>query len=360
MRPLGVLDRFIIRQWMGTFLLSVLGVPAVATLIDLSERFGKLTDRGISLHDIFLGQAYLFPSKMAMLFPAAVLFGTVFTLNGMGRHNELTAVKAGGVSFYRLVAPMMILAVLAVPANFAVQEWSSYTTEQQKELQGEIPSAHAEIRFNFAYVAPNGWTWIGKQLYRSPGRAIGILGHGPTPPPGGFRWTISADSASWIRPGQWQLRDGATFALGDSTTAAVFRFRSELQNALVEPPGTLMSEDKHAEEMTVGELKAYLDQLTRIGSRPGMLAVDYRLKFAIPVACLVVALFGAPLAITNPRAGAALGLAIALGTTLVYLTGVQIMKAIGGKDLVTPAMAAWSMNVIFGAVAVVLLWRVRT
>ncbi len=360
MKFFGVLDRFVVRQWMGTFLLSVLGVPAVATLIDLSERFGKLTDNGIPLHDIFLGQAYLFPSKMAMLFPAAVLFGTVFTLNAMGRHNELTAVKAGGVSFYRLIAPMMILAVLAVPANFAAQEWSSYATEQQKELQGQALSPRAQLRLNFAYVSPDGWTWVGKELYRFPGRAIGVLGRGPAPATGKPRWTIAADSASWVRPGRWQLRDGATFALDSGGTVAVFRFRSEYQNALVEGPGTLMSEDKHAEEMTTSELKQYLDQLQRIGSRPGMLAVDYRLKFAIPVACLVVALFGAPLAVTKPRAGAALGLAIALGTTLVYLTGVQIMKAIGGKDLVTPELAAWSMNAVFTLVAGFFLWRVRT
>ena len=73
-----------------------------------------------------------------------------------------------------------------------------------------------------------------------------------------------------------------------------------------------------------------------------------------------VALFGAPLAITSARAGAALGLAIAMGTTLVYLTGIQIMKAIGGKDLISHDVAAWSMNGVFLVLAVVLLVRVKT
>ena len=94
--------------------------------------------------------------------------------------------------------------------------------------------------------------------------------------------------------------------------------------------------------------------------RPGMLAVDLPLKYAVPVACLVVALFGAPLAVTNPRAGAALGLAIAMGTTLVYLTGTQIMKSVGGKDLISPDLAAWSMNGVFLLLAIILLIRVRS
>ena len=112
LRFLGVLDRYVLKQWIGTFVLSAVGVPAVAVLIDLSERFSRLSvQRHIPLGQILLGQMYLFPSKMSMLVPAAVLFATVFTLNGMGRHSELTAVQGGGISFYRLIAPMLFRAV---------------------------------------------------------------------------------------------------------------------------------------------------------------------------------------------------------------------------------------------------------
>jgi lipopolysaccharide export system permease protein len=112
--------------------------------------------------------------------------------------------------------------------------------------------------------------------------------------------------------------------------------------------------------MRTAELRRYLEGLERTGVRPGMLAVDLPLKYAVPMACLIVALFGAPLAITNPRAGAAFGLAIALGSTLAYLTGTQIMKAIAAKDVIPTIVAAWSMNVIFALLAIVLLARVRT
>jgi lipopolysaccharide export system permease protein len=358
-KSLGVLDRYVLRQWIATFLLSVIGVPAMAVLIDLSEQFGHMVDRGVPLRDIFLGEAYLFPAKMAMLFPAGVLFATVFTLNGMGRRNELTAVKAGGISFYRLIVPMMILALVAVPANFGLQELASYTTTRQQELQGLKASSNATERSNFAFASPSGWTWVGKEIYRSPGRALGLLGEGPAQP-GHPRWSIMADSASWVRPGKWIMHGGSTYAVVDSGDVATFTFRHLVQRTLTQPPATMMNEEKKPEELTIGEMKAYVDQLQRSGTRLGMLKVDYPLKYAIPVACIIVALFGAPLAVTNPRAGAALGLAIALGTTLVYLTGTQIMKAIGGKDIVSPIFAAWSMNVVFLAIAIVLLFRVRT
>ncbi|MES1259743.1 MAG: LptF/LptG family permease, partial [Gemmatimonadota bacterium] len=127
LRFLGVLDRYVLKQWLTTFVLSAVGVPAVAVLIDLSERLRTLSAiKHIPLGQILHGQMYLFPSKMAMLVPAAVLFATVFTLNSMGRHSELTAVQGGGISFYRLIAPIIFLATIAVPADFELQELAGW------------------------------------------------------------------------------------------------------------------------------------------------------------------------------------------------------------------------------------------
>lgn len=359
MRTLGTLDRYVLRQWIGIFLLSAVGVPAVAVLIDLADRFGRLSDRGVPVPDILLGQLYMFPSKMAMLFPAAVLFATVFTLNAMGRHSELTAVKAGGVSFHRLIAPMMVMALLSVPADFGIQELASYSTSRQKELQGEQISVRDQQRYKFAYASKSGWTWAISRLERTPPRLTGVVLDGPRV--SGHRWILSADSAAWVAPLRtWQLGPGASHLMGDSGRVQTYRFASARLRAFAEPPGTLMDVPRKAEEMTLGELRDYLDALKRSGAQPGIMKVELPLKYAVPVACLIVALFGAPLAVTNPRAGAAFGLAIALGTTLVYLTGIQIMKALGAKDMVDPVFAAWSMNVFFLALAVGLLAKVRS
>jgi len=361
LRPFGVLDRYVIKQWCATFLLSAVGVPAVAVLIDLSERFNKLADRQLPVGQILLGQLYLFPSKMAILVPAAVLFATVFTLNSMGRHSELTAVQGSGVSFYRLIAPMILLAALAVPLDFELQELAGPATTRQKELQHDnVAGFWSSTRQDFAYASQTGWTWAIKSMYQSPGSATGVIGDGPRDP-AGRRWTIAADSAIWDSRHQvWVLRNGAAFFVSDSAVLGTFQFHGLRLRQFTEQPRELMTENKKAEEMTTGELRAYLDRLRASGAQAGTLDVELPLKYAVPVACLVVALFGAPLAITNARAGAAIGLAIALGTTLVYLTGTQIMKAVGAKGFIAPVAAAWSMNVAFLVVGIILLVRVRS
>ncbi len=360
MKALGTLDRYVLGQWLATFTLSTLGIPAVAVLIRLSENYGKLADASVPGRDILLGFALLYPGQMAMLFPAGVLFATVFTLNGMGRHSELTAVKAGGVSFYRLIAPMLALATLAIPANYALNEVAALGVSRQRELHHEKANPNELTRQDFGFQATNGWTWAVKELERGRGYLRSPLIESPGSALG--RWTLAADSARWDGDrGGWVLYRGAATLEADSSGAlTTLTFATLRSPHLTQHPGELVNPRSMAEEMRIDELRAYLDRLERTGERPGMLAVDLPLKYAVPVACLVVALFGAPLAVTNPRAGAALGLAIALGTTLVYLTGTQIMKSIGGKELISPDLAAWSMNGLFLAVAVVLLVRVKS
>jgi lipopolysaccharide export system permease protein len=78
------------------------------------------------------------------------------------------------------------------------------------------------------------------------------------------------------------------------------------------------------------------------------------------VTCIIIALFGAPLATSTQRGGAAYGVGISLAVTVVFLMLVQLTKAIGGKGLLPPDLAAWIPSAIFGALGVLLLTRVRT
>jgi lipopolysaccharide export system permease protein len=78
------------------------------------------------------------------------------------------------------------------------------------------------------------------------------------------------------------------------------------------------------------------------------------------VTCLIIAIFGAPLAVTTPRQGTAMGVAVALGTTVMFLMMAQIAKAVGAGGVVNPMVAAWFPNVLFGAAGLLLLRRVQT
>ena len=108
------------------------------------------------------------------------------------------------------------------------------------------------------------------------------------------------------------------------------------------------------------ELGRYVDALARTGSDTKKLRVERALKRAVPFTCIVVALFGAPLAIAGPRTGTAWGVAVGLGTTLIFLVLVQLTKAIGAGGVLPPLVAAWLPNFMFGSAALWLLKKTRT
>ena len=112
--------------------------------------------------------------------------------------------------------------------------------------------------------------------------------------------------------------------------------------------------------MRYRELGRYVDALARTGSDTKKLRVERALKLAVPFTCIVVALFGAPLAIAGPRTGTAWGVAVGLGTTLVFLVLVQLTKAIGAGGVLPPVVAAWLPNLLFGTAALWLLKKTRT
>jgi lipopolysaccharide export LptBFGC system permease protein LptF len=83
-------------------------------------------------------------------------------------------------------------------------------------------------------------------------------------------------------------------------------------------------------------------------------------KLALPAACLIIALFGAPLAVSSRRARGGHGIAISLGTTIVYLLMINLSQAVGASGIMDPTLAAWVPNLVFLGLGAWLLVKVRT
>jgi lipopolysaccharide export system permease protein len=139
-----------------------------------------------------------------------------------------------------------------------------------------------------------------------------------------------------------------------------FEFDSLRSRTLRERPVDLLAEPKSPDEMRYAELRRYIEALTRSGSNAKKLQVELALKIAIPFICLLITLFGAPLAISTPKSGAAWGVAASLATTFIVLLMFQLAKAIGSGGVLPPLLAAWMPNILVGVAAVYLLRKAPT
>jgi lipopolysaccharide export system permease protein len=354
-----LLDRYVLRNWLRLFFVTALGFPVIGILINLTDNLKNLLDRGLGPRPIAEGYLYQFPEKMFEIIPAAVLFATVFTVGAMGRNSELTAAKAGGVSFHRLMLPLYLASVFAAGLCLALEELAPVTTERQLQIHGDRAGKRAQ-RYNFVYRADRGWVYLVRNLDASTARIKDVVltrqGTGGDFP----SLNITADSATWDSGGTWRLWNGASRVVVDGARQASFAFQSMTLRSLSESPRDLLAEPRKPEEMRYEELGRYINAVERSGSDADKLRVMRALKLAVPVTCIIIALFGAPLAMTSYRAGSAIGIGISLATTILFLLLVQLSQALGAGGIVKPTLAAWIPNLVFATAALVLQARVRT
>ena len=355
---LRLIDRYVLRQWLRTFVVTALGFPIVSILISLTDQLSRLLDRGLTARQILLSSVYSVPENLFLILPAAVLFATVFTVNALGRHSELTAARAAGQSFGRTVLPMFVAAIGAALLAVAVGEMAPGATARALEIQGGKEASGTSKRYNFVYRGDAGWVFTIRSLDATTRRMGAVLferqGAGTSYP----GLVVTADSGSYDdRHRSWTLQHGASRILGGAEHQAVFRFDALRLHAFSQTPAELLAEPKAPEEMRYSELGRYIDALRRSGNDVSKLDVDRALKLAVPATCLVIALFGAPLAVTSHRSGPAFGVAVSLATTVAFLMIAQISRAVGSGGLVSPVAAAWIPNGVFLAAALVLLRR---
>lgn len=156
------------------------------------------------------------------------------------------------------------------------------------------------------------------------------------------------------------LGPGTLHLLPNDTADLAFQSDALVDRRMTERPRDLMVSAKAPEDMGYRELGRYIRAVRRSGADVNTLRVTRMLKIAVPATCVIILLFGAPLATSTQRGGAAYGVGLSLATTILFLVLIQLTKAIGGKGLITPELAAWLPSLLFGGAGAALLHRTRT
>jgi len=355
------LDRYVFAEFWKIFVTTALGFPILINIIDLTDNLDKYLSQNLSAGRIALSYLYWLPDSMFMILPAAVLFATVFSVGALTRHSEITAAKASGISFYRFIGPIFVGALIATMLGLILGELAPITNKKRLDiLQGSSLNSVTSDRYNFAYAADRGRIYKIGALHLVVPSIEGIVierkGNGPDYP----SYIISSNNANYRTGKGWLLQKGAMHLLTDSMQNLTFSFDSLIDRHFTEPPKQLTLTQKAPTDMGYRELGRFITSMERSGAEVNELRVERMLKLAIPVTCVVILLFGAPLATSTQRGGAAYGVGLSLATTVIFLMLIQLMKGVGGKGIIPADLAAWLPSIIFGVVGAILFARVRT
>jgi lipopolysaccharide export system permease protein len=359
-RLLRPLDRYVLSEFLKIFAATALGFPLLVIIINITENLQKYLLKHLTPMDIAKAQVYSVPETMFQVLPAAVLFATVFSIGAFTRHSEISAAKASGISFYRFIAPIAGGSVIATGVGLLLAAAMPAANLRRDVLLGDRQSYDAVSRSNFTHAADEGRVYNIASADVSTNSIDRIevdrKGSWPDYP----TYIIYARGAKWNPKRGWTLKSGVIHVLtGDSSNFTV-SFDSLHDRHFTEPPRNLLVNPKAPEEMGYVDLGNFITAMERSGTDVNQLRVERMLKIAIPATCIIIMLFGAPLATSNQRGGAAYGVGVSLGTTVIFLMLIQLTQAIGNKGLVNPELAAWLPGILFLVIGAVLLARVRT
>lgn len=351
-----ILDRMVALTFMWLFAVFALSVPILFVLGDLSEQQGRFLDRGLTVVDIAHGYLYMYPHFMLWSAPVAALIAAVFTVHSLTVHREIQAAKAGGISFHRLIAPIWPVGAVLTGAAFFLGAIVPGSNRRAAEIFGER-ELRREWRHDFVFQTESDETLSVQQLFTTTNSMDGVVVES-IDADGSLRH-VWADQA-FFADDSWTLHQGYLRVIhpeGRETSYAFDRYRPM---GLTVSPEELLDDPPDEEEMSYRELGRRAAAVHRSGGDPGELLVKREQKLAIPAALLVIIIFGAPLATTVEKGGPAVGVGVSLGSTLLYILLMRLFGAIGATGGLSPLWAAWSPNILFLSVGIILLIRVRT
>ncbi|MEO8193378.1 MAG: LptF/LptG family permease [Gemmatimonadales bacterium] len=354
------LDRYVFTEWIKIFLATSLGFPLLVILFDVTDNLDKYIAKKLSASSIAMSYVYGLPDSMFLILPAAVLFATVFSIGSFTRHSEITAAKASGVSFYRFIAPIFLGAVMAAGLGLVLGEYAPIATKKKLALLERQTVSMTSQRYNFAYAADAGRVYKIQTLFvaRSviDGLTIERKGKGRSYP----SYILVSSNATYKPRQGWTTAKGTMHILLDSLDNMTVSFDSARDNRFRERPQDLMLTPKAPQDMNFRELGRFIRAMERSGADVDVLKVEQMLKIVIPITSVIILLFAASLATSTQRGGAAYGVGLALGTTVIFIFLVQLTKGLGGNGLIPPEIAAWTPSIVFGVLGAILFARVRT
>jgi LPS export ABC transporter permease LptG/LPS export ABC transporter permease LptF len=369
-----ILDQYVVVEFLNMFGLVLVGfvlLMLVFTVFDLLSDI--LRNRpGLTVVGDYL--INLTPLMLYKLAPLAVLIAVLVTFGVLNRNSEIIAMKATGISLYRLVVPIVAIAAILAVSLFLFDEfYLPQANKRQDALRNVIKGkpaqtvTHPEQNWIFGQPKPLEAGRIFYYRFFDPDRNefgnISVFEFDPST----FALTrrIFAAKAVWDNgtgagTGTWHFQNGWQTDIEGDHPRSFRAFAEASFPEIHEDPSYFNKESLQAQQMNFGQLDRYIDDLRQSGFDTMKLRVALWQKLAYPLIAIVMAVLAIPFALSMGRRGSLTGIAVAIGVALTYFVIDSLFGALGNVNYLPAALAAWSSDILFGLVGGYLLLRTPT
>ncbi len=305
------------------------------------------------------------PSMVYMMTPLSVLLAVLITFGMMQKSSELTAVKASGISIYRMIVPVILISALLAAGLFVFDQlYIPYANKRQETLRNTIKGRPAQTylqpdrkwifgehddMFYYEFYDPDQNRFANISLFFFEPKTFQLKGR------------AFAARAHWSESlGKWVFEQGWSRTFRGAAIEDYSKFEVRTFPGVSERPTYFKKEVKQSSEMNYEELRRYIRDLQQSGFDVVRLKVQLQKKFAYPLITLIMAILAVPFAMSQGRRGALTGVAVAIGVAVSYFVLSGLFEAMGNANQLPAALAAWAPDMIFALAGGYLLLKVPT
>jgi lipopolysaccharide export system permease protein len=371
-----LLDRYLFRELFAPLAYCLGGFLIFWISFDAFNNLSDFQDEKLRLHDILEYYAAMTPEFLVTILPVVVLLALLYTLTNHARHNEITAMRAAGMSLWRVCTPCLTVGLVASVALFLLNEWcvprGAAWAERIKGRHVQQPGdAGTPNEFhNFGFInARDHRTWFIVEYRLNTAEMIKPQVNWTLPDGSSHR--LYADRA--IRTnGVWTFFNASAYAQADAGAPLLPSFQTNVlaMPGFTERPAEIEDEIKISSYQGLRNSRradiplAIIIHHLRLNpnlprTEASWLLTKLHGRLAAPWTCLVVVLIAIPFGAASGRRNLFVGVAGSIFICFAYFIIQQVTLALGSAGHLPGWLAAWLPNLIFGTAGLVLTARVR-
>jgi LPS export ABC transporter permease LptG/LPS export ABC transporter permease LptF len=362
-------DRYILREVLAPFVLALFVLTFLLMIPPIMGVAEELIAKGVDSMTVLRLMATLIPQGLGITIPVALLLGILMGLGRMSADRESVAFQACGVSLYRLLYPLALVACVAALGTWYI-------------LASALPNANQAFReITFRAIASRAEGEVKARVFDEYFPNVVLYVREVSSSGDGWSDVFLADSRQSVQPDIYVAEQGRVVLDRDTRrvdivltngsghfvdpsepeTYEVHEFRSTVIGLDPDEVFPRTGPQRGLRELSVPQLREEIASLTAAGISPHEPIMEIQQKYSIPVACLIFAVIGLALGVTSRRDGKLASFALGGGVVFSYYIIMYGARAMAKGQLVAPELAMWLPNLILGLGGVALLfWRARS
>lgn len=355
------IDLYLLRYFFFYLAIVVTAFGLTFCIINLIEGLRDFIDHKVPLTTILQYYVYFFGWVIKSFLPMFILLAALFAISSLSRRNEILAMKASGLSLYRLTLPILITVMIISGGhfyyneiiyppwnkrrleikNFTIKQKSKRTFTRQKDIYRQIEPGYFYTIGTFNVERQEGRNF---RLYQSQNNRLSRI--------------ITSEHIDY-RDSHWFARKGVERIFTDRPGLTFLEFDSMMLPDIEEKPEDFAKRLGKPEDMGYRELQSYIDLMKRTGGPYLREKIDLQIKIAFPLASVIVVLICIPYAANPRRGGIAVSIAIGALISLIYFISFRILQSAGYSEKVSEPVAVWGINSLFFVVGIVSILKAR-